>query len=134
EQCRAVRGSTRRDADLEVGAVEADLDVIFVGDLEATPHVGCDRRRGRGGEREDTPDAELARDASDLEVIRPEVVPPLGDAVRLVDGEERNLERPEPIHEPLARETLGSDVEDAKRTRSELIVDPRHLARSEAAV
>ena len=38
--------------------------------------------------------AELARALRELEVVGPEVVAPFGDAVRLVDGEERDLQAP----------------------------------------
>ena len=52
-----------------------------------SPH---DRPRGGGGERQDRQAAELALEPAQLPVGGPEVVPPLADAVRLVDRHQRH--------------------------------------------
>ena len=41
---------------------------------------------GRGGECEDARNAQLASETGNFEVIGPEVMPPLRDAMRFIDG------------------------------------------------
>ena len=83
----------RHDAEREVRPVEARRDVHRLAQPEARHdvprHLG--RRGGRGGQ--DRLRAEPARRVGEPEVLRPEVVPPLRDAVRLVDHEEADLAR-----------------------------------------
>ena len=59
-------------------------------DVEAGADVVDDGRRGGGGERQDALGADVARGLGQLQVVGAEVVAPLGDAVRLVDREERD--------------------------------------------
>ena len=53
----------------------------------------------------------------ELEVVGPEVVAPLGDAVRLVDGEQRDPRARELGEEALVVEALRRDVEELQRRR-----------------
>ena len=55
--------------------------------------------------------AEPARGVGEAEVVGPEVVPPLRDAVRLVDDEQPDPRLPDPLEEPGRGEALGRDVE-----------------------
>ena len=56
--------------------------------------------------------------ARELDVLGTEVVPPLRDAVRLVDREERQLaaldELVEEAHEALGEQAFGSDVDEVE--------------------
>ncbi len=123
-----------RHVEVEVRPVEPRLDVVARRDPERLAHVRGDlRRRGRG-EGEHPPDAELGHEARDLEVVGAKVVPPLGDAVRFVDREERDLEPTETVQEALVGEAFGRDVEDLELARREAVLDLAHLVRGEAAV
>ena len=55
--------------------------------------------------------AEPARRVGEPEVVRAEVVPPLGHAVRLVDHEQPDLRLADALQEPGRGEPLGRDVE-----------------------
>ena len=58
--------------------------------------------------------AEPARGVGEPEVVGPEVVAPLRDAVRLVDDEEPDLRLPDPLEEAGRGEALGRDVEQPR--------------------
>ena len=85
--------------------VDAEPDVRPVGvpdDHRGVPHaqpVGDlrpDPGRGGRGQREHPPDAEGADGAAETEVVRPEVVAPLADAVRLVHHRQRDRRAAQP--------------------------------------
>ena len=71
-----------------------------------------------------------SRTSRDAQVARPEVVAPLADAVRLVDGEQRHADLAEALGRSAGVEPLGRDVEQldlaAHRARHAL----GHLGRS----
>ena len=78
----------RHDREREVRPVEPGGDARGIAEPEAGDDVV--RHLGRRGRRrgDDRLGAEPARGVGEPEVVRPEVVPPLGDAVRLVDDEQ----------------------------------------------
>ena len=99
------------DREREVRAVEPRRHVHRLAQPEARHDVGRDLRR-RGRRRgQDRLRAEPARRVGEPEVLGPEVVPPLGDAVRLVDHEQAELRVPDALQEPRRREPLGRDVQ-----------------------
>ena len=83
--------------------------------------------RGGGRERQHALGAELARPRGQLEVVGPEVVPPLGDAVRLVDREQRDRRLGELGEEALVVEPLGRDVEELQAAGAETVGDVARL-------
>ena len=89
---------------IRAGVVQTEAGDDVVGHLRR-------RRRGRG---DDGLRAEPARRVGQAEVVRAEVVPPLGDAVRLVDHEQPDLGLPDPLEEARRREPLRGDVEQAR--------------------
>ena len=101
-------------------------------------------RRGRRRRGDDRLGAEPARRVGQPEVVRPEVVPPLRHAVRLVDHEQADLRLADPLEEAGRGEPLGRDVEQPRapghravdrrpvRGRVLLRVDERDLARRDA--
>ena len=52
--------------------------------------IVLDGRRGRGGKRNDRRRPQAGHVLAQAAVIRPEIVPPLRNAVRLVDDDQRN--------------------------------------------
>ncbi len=58
-------------------------------EAELSDDVVLDLRCGRGGEGDDRRRPEQRQPLPEHPVIRPEIVPPLRDTVRLVDGDER---------------------------------------------
>ena len=74
----------------QIGTVERSGELVAVRvELEVVDDVESDLGVGRGRERGDGHVGEVAPQVAQLAVRRPEVVPPLADAVRLVDDEPR---------------------------------------------
>ena len=109
----------RRGAQLQVRAIEACHKRTLALDAEAGADILDHGRRGRGGEGQDPLDAQIARSFGQLQVVRPKVVAPLGDAVGFIDGEERDLRSFELREEPLVVEPLGGHVQQLEKTRAE---------------
>ena len=113
----------------QVRAGEAADDLGRVG-RQAEPRqdlVPHDRgRRRRAGE--DARGAELGEQGADPEVFRPEVVAPLADAVRLVDGHQRAVEVTQETAEAVEGQALGRDVDEREASRRHLRHPAAHLA------
>lgn len=116
---------------LRGGRAGAEPDVRAVGVVDeharvAHPQPADDlgahvRRRGRG-EREQPRLAQARDGPPDEQVVRPEVVAPLGDAVRLVDDDEPHVGRRQCLDDDLALELLRAEqqhVEAAPGRRGE---------------
>jgi hypothetical protein len=105
-----VRPIESRDQHLRLAQAEQRRDVVA--DLESR------RRRKRRDRR--TAGAAVTAPArrggvGQAAVIRPEVVPPLRHAVRLVDDESRDIERAQHLQKLLRCEALGRDIEQTQR-------------------
>ena len=124
----------RRRQQRQVRAVEAGDDGVALLDPEARADVGDDRRRRGRGQREHALGAELACARGELQVVGPEVVAPLRDAVRLVDREQRDLRLAELREEALVVEALRRDVEQLETPVAQAVGDGAHLVRVEARV
>jgi hypothetical protein len=111
QQRVALRGRDRRRQQRQIRPVEARHDRVGLVDAEPRADVVDDGGRGRRRQRQHALGAELAGALGELQVVRPEVVAPLGDAVRLVDREERDLRGRELPEEALVVEALRRDVE-----------------------
>ena len=89
----------REDGVGQILAVEAGNERLAAGDVELSNDVfpdalGCRRREGDAGYV-----GEASAEGLEVSVVGPEVVPPLGDAVRLVDGDEADRYGVEERHE-----------------------------------
>ena len=112
-----------------------------VAQAEPRDDVVRDLRRGGRGRRDDRLRAEPARGIGEPEVVRPEVVAPLRDAVRLVDDEQPDPRLPDPLQEAGRGEALRRHVEQPRAARHGALdgravggrvllrVDERHHAR-----
>ena len=81
-----LRRTGRGGQERQVGAIEPGDHGVCVSDSEPGTDVSDDGGRRRSGQCEDSLGPEFTRSSGELEVVRPEVVAPLRDAVRLVDG------------------------------------------------
>ena len=127
-------GRRGRRQEGEVRPVEAGDDGVGLLDPEALADVGDHRGRGRRGEGEHALGPELACPDGELEVVGPEVVAPLRDAVRLVDGEEGDLRGLELGEEALVVEALRGDVEQSQTAVAQPVRDVPGLVGTEARV
>ena len=130
----AFAGCDRCRQQRQVGSVEAGDDGVRFGDPEAGADVGDDGRGRGGGQCQHAFGGELAGALGELEVVGPEVVAPLRDAVRLVDGEQRDPRACELGEEALVVEALRCDVEELERAGAEPVEDLALLGGVEARV
>ena len=98
----------------EVGAVETGDTDVGVVEAEALDDVVAHKGVGGGGEGDDGRVAEAGAGGAEVAVAGAEVVAPLGDAVRLVDGEEGHVHASQSGDEAAVGEALGGDVEEAE--------------------
>ena len=103
----------------DVGPVEAGDEHRRLGEPEPQAHVVARLRVGGGRAGDDGRAGEEASEAAELYVLGAEVVTPLADAVRLVDGEERDrpavrAEALQAREETLCHERLRRDVEQVE--------------------
>ena len=80
-------------------------------DAEPAADVLQDLRRGRRRERQDPLGAVLAGEPGQFQIVGPEIVPPLGNAVRLVHREDRNRHALDRFPETLVVEPFGRHVQ-----------------------
>ena len=96
----------------EVRPIEPGGDAHRVAQPEPDQDVAGDAgRRGLRLQSEQLARPERPRRLRQLEVVGPEVVAPLGDAVRLVDHEHADADAGEGLDEPGRGEALGRDVQ-----------------------
>ncbi len=134
KQPRPVAGGNRRDRQMQVRAAERGLNMIAGFDSKPAPDFLRHLRRGRGGERQHTRDAEFFRHFGESQIFGTEIVAPLRDAVRLVDRQQRDLGAPDRKEERLAQKPLGRDVEQFETPPGDLLVDLRELRRVESGI
>jgi len=91
--------------------------------LQALRDLGAGIRRGRGRER----NARHVRPAlvqhRQAQVFRPEIVPPLRDAVRFVDGEQRDAAAFKQLQAAVGQQAFGGDVQQVELARQKRLFD-----------
>jgi hypothetical protein len=96
---------------LDTAAFEPELS------LDLGAHIG----RRRRGACQDARRGKLREERADAQVVGSKVVPPVGDAVRLIDGHERDRASRQKIDERAGSEPLGCRVDElvlaASKTR-----------------
>ena len=100
------------DGQVQVRPVEAGDDLPRRAHPQPLDDLGAHRRRGGGRQRDDRRRAEALEDVADPQVVGPEVVTPGRHAVRLVDHEERDARRGEPVDDVVVRELLGGEEDE----------------------
>ena len=113
----------RHDAVLDVGAVEARHEVTGVLQVQPVRDLGVGRLGGRRGQRDAGHVGPSLVQRGQGEVVGPEVVPPLGHAVRLVDGEQRDRAAVEQPQRGLDAQPFRRQVEQVQLAGEELGLD-----------
>ena len=103
---------------VEVGPIEARGHYIPGSNGELGLHVGDHLGCGRGRQQQRLRDVELALVVRQLQIIRTEVVAPLGNTVRLVHHQQRDLHAVQEITETLVLQTLHGNHQDLEFARS----------------
>ena len=119
ERLAVERPAQHQHAAAIVGAAQAGLKLL--GHVGRDPGVG-----GRGGRQHRYVRRQGLEQGPDPAVVGPEVVPPVGDAVRLVDHDQpgrRGQLRQHVVAEPGVVEPLGADQQHVDRAVADLRVD-----------
>lgn len=96
----------------EVGPVEAIDEGARVFEFELRADVGLSFEIGGGGDSHARHAGKAIRELAEGAIVGAEVMAPLTDAVRFVDGDERDRALFEVIEEALREEAFGRDVEE----------------------
>ena len=123
------RGALLRHRVADVGPVEPGGEDRRGLDVQPSAHVLASLVVGGRRERHERDAGEEIAQLSQLDVLRPEVVAPLADAVRLVDREQGDLHRPKRREEARHHEALGRDIQHAEAPRPQFPQDVRGVAR-----
>ena len=108
----SLRRRARRHAQKKIRPIEARVDVGLGRDGKRAADVLRDRRCRRRGECQHAPYFQLLGVARELQVVGPEIVTPLGNAMRLIDHQQIDPQCFQLGEKPFVGETLGCDVEE----------------------
>lgn len=122
------------DARGEVGAHGRRSDNRVIRNGEGVTDIARHLRRGGCGEGEAPGAVEAVGPAGQAEVVGSEGVPPLGDAVGLIDDEELDVEGSYESQEAVVLEALGRDEEDGDVVGAEAVEQVARLGRREGRV
>ena len=114
------------DLVVEVRTVERRLEDRSVGHPEVLLDVHLHLGRGCGREGDQRRRADLVDDRPDAAVLGAEIVAPLRDAMRLVDGVERHLYFMQERHVVLLGERFGGEIEQFGLPGEHVGADLRH--------
>ena len=118
----------------EVGPVEAGLVDVGVEDAEVLLDVVLDLGGRGGGQGDDGVLPDAVDDVPEPAVFRPEVMPPFGNAVGFVDGEEAEPDRPEEVCVVGLVQGFGGHVEQLRAARGHRLLHTDHLGLAQGAV
>ena len=126
------------DGVADVGAVEAGHELRGTVERQPLVDLAARDRIGRRGEGDARSGREALAQGRQPQVLRPEVVPPLGDAVRLVDREEREarttVDLLEDVEEVREHQPLGCHVQQVELASEQLLPDGLGLLGRQARV
>ncbi len=117
------------DAVAQVRPVESGNERRRSGGEQPLDDLPPGRRIGRRGERHARHGGPALAQQAEREVLGPEVVPPLGDAVSLVDREECQRHGVEQLEEARRDQPFGRDVDQIELAPAEALLDIVRLAR-----
>ena len=113
----------RGDPVLDVGPVEARHELAGLGQVQPGYDLGAGGLGRGGGQRDERHLAEPLAQHGQAEVVGAEIVPPLGYAVRLVDGEQRDPAALEQPQRRLGAQPLRCHVQQVKLTGDKGVLD-----------
>jgi hypothetical protein len=134
QQRVAIGGPRGRGEQREVRPIEPGHDGAGLRNPERGADVAHDLGRGRGSQAEHALGTDFPAELRQLQVVGTEVVSPLGDAMSLVDREERDGRPLEEGQEALVVEPLRRDVQQLQRAAVQLPGDLLDLRRRQRRV
>ncbi len=114
--------------------MEAGHEQFRIGHGERGHDVGARPLIGGRGQRQTRHTGEPFGKSGKPAILRAEFVPPLGDAVCLVDGDQRDAQMRQPLQHAVAEQPFGRDVDEVKRPLDQVAGDAACLGRVEVRV
>ena len=102
--------------------MKPERDMIFLRDAKRAPNVRRHLRCRSRGQSQHARHLQPSTKPRDLEVVRPKIMTPLGDAVRLIHRDHRHIPAPHPFAKPLVGQPLGRDVQNPDPTTVQIPV------------
>ena len=118
----------------EVGAGEAGDEGLRVVQRQLLDDVAADAVRGGGGQGDGRRVAQQLAEIAEPGVIGAKIVPPLADAVCLVDGQQLQIHAADRLEEPPAAKPLRRHVHQPEPARGHLVEPLVLLGRGQRAV
>ena len=91
--------------------MEAGDEHLGIRHVQCCEDVRTGARVGRRGQGDAGHTGKMLAQARQRPVLGTELMPPLADAVRLVDGDQRQPAMTQPVHQPAGQQPLGRDVQ-----------------------
>ena len=113
------------DGEVQVLPPETGDDDSGVAQLEGAQDVLAHGVRGRSGEGNGLGVAQLRAGAAQAQVVRAEVMPPLAQAVRLINGQQGDGHAAQQAHEALLRKAFRSNINNLQTSGAQI---PHHLS------
>ena len=118
----------------EVGSKEAHAEHVLLLESQLHLYVFYHGRRGCGGKCEDGSVGEELAEERNLQIRRTEVVAPLRDAVRLIDGDEADAGVSYLGDEKFGGESFGRDIEQLVGTEDAVLERHQYLVVGHAGI
>ncbi len=122
------------DVVTDVRAIETRREHRRSGEPKALHDVALRRPVGGGGQRQPRHAGKALAEHTKAEIFRPEVVPPLRHAVRLVDRDQRHRHARQQFQRALADQALRRHVNHLEPPGEQIALDRRRLAGRQARV
>ena len=103
----------------DIGAIEAGDDQPVLRNAELLQDIGAGVRVGGRGQRQPRHLRKGVEQRPQQSIVGPEVVPPFGNAMRLVDREQRQPRLPQQLAKIAVRGAFGRDIEQIEFARPE---------------
>ena len=107
-------GLTGTDGQGEIGPTESRDQSERIAERQPVAEIHLNAGRGSGGQGKAGRIGEFLAEATDFEIVGPEIMAPLGNAVRFVDHQQRDPERPQELEKPLMLHPFRRQIEQLK--------------------
>ena len=105
----------------EIGPTEARDQSERIAERQPVAQIRLNTGRGRGSQSQAGRIREFLAQAADFKIVGPEIVAPLGNAVRFVDHQQRDPQRPQELEKPLMLHPFRRQIEQLQPPLTEIL-------------
>src|SRR4029078_12710447 len=109
------------DGQREIGTTETCDQPKRISERQSFTQIRLNAGRGRGSQSQAGRIREFLSQATDLEIIRSEIVPPLGNAVRFVDDQQGDPERAQELEKSIMLHPFPCQLEQLEPPLLEIL-------------